>query len=160
MLRRIYSHVAEDIQLCCGGYTAMLWRLYSYAAEAIQSCCGGYTSSFTDNNNTPIKLFWVVWGCWFGCGNMCIELFHKHFVLVPLNIEDKHVEIDQLFLSFSFIKVNKYLTITFPATSHLRFIHLNQNTLTIFTMDRTSNKKENLKYELTYTYLILNKMLG
>ena len=76
---------------------------------------------------------------------ICMELFHKHFVLVPLNIEDKDIEIDQLFLSFSFIKVNKYLTITFPATSLFRFIYLNQNTLTTFPMDWTSNEKGKLK---------------
>ena len=67
MLRRLYSHVAEAIQSCCGGYSAMLRRLYGYVAEAIQLCCGGYMCFFTDNNTTPTKvvlscfeLFWVV----------------------------------------------------------------------------------------------------
>ena len=64
MLRRLNSHVAEAIQPCCGGYTAMLWRLYSHVVEAIQTCCGGYTAIlqrlyvfFTDNNITQQKLF-------------------------------------------------------------------------------------------------------
>ena len=52
MLRRLYSYVAEAIQPCCGGYTAMLQRLYSHVAEAIQPCCGGYTCFFTDYNTT------------------------------------------------------------------------------------------------------------
>ena len=56
MLRRLYSHVAEAIQLCCGGYTTMLQMLYSYVAEAIQPCCGGYTCFVTDNNTTPTKV--------------------------------------------------------------------------------------------------------
>jgi hypothetical protein len=62
MLQKLYSHVAEAIQQCCGGYIAMLRRLYSHVAEAIQSCCGGDTCLFTENNTTPtkFKLFWVV----------------------------------------------------------------------------------------------------
>ena len=34
MLWRLYNYVAEAIQLCCGGYTAILRRLYSHVAEA------------------------------------------------------------------------------------------------------------------------------
>ena len=37
MLRRLYSHVTEAIQSCCGRYTDMLWRLYSNVAEAIHT---------------------------------------------------------------------------------------------------------------------------
>ena len=36
MLWKLYRHVAEVIQSCCGGYTVMLQRLYSHVFEAIR----------------------------------------------------------------------------------------------------------------------------
>ena len=56
MLRRLYSHVVEAIQLCCGGYTAMLRRLYSHVAEAIRVLL----PKIIPPQQNCFELFWVV----------------------------------------------------------------------------------------------------
>ena len=77
-------------------------------------CCHGVTASFN-------KLIFVRYK-----GrlirtllHLCIEVFHKHVVLVLLKIEEKHMEI---FVKFSLIKVTKDLKYKFLETSQSRFI--------------------------------------
>ena len=86
MLWNLNSHVAEAMQQCCGGYTAMLRRLYSNVAEAPHSLDQFPTQTLSPEKESD------------GGSNTlmsCVNVVKRH---VEINlIECQNIELNKLF---------------------------------------------------------------